>query len=72
MVMPDVLTLHAAAQPDKPAVIDDRPGRDPLIVTFRELNDRANRLANVLSGVGVAAPDSKVVWCGQNSVGIVT
>lgn len=72
MGMADVLSLHAQAQPDKPAVVDDRPGHAPIIVGFGELNERANRLANVLSGMGVAAPDSKVVWCGQNSLGIVT
>jgi acyl-CoA synthetase (AMP-forming)/AMP-acid ligase II len=72
MGMADVLSLHAQAQPDKPAVVDDRQGHAPIIVGFRELNERANRLANVLSGMGVAAPDSKVVWCGQNSLGIVT
>ncbi|MFM2046206.1 MAG: hypothetical protein RL383_283, partial [Actinomycetota bacterium] len=64
--------MHAQAQPDKPAVIDDRPGKPPVVVSFAELEDRANRLANVLASKGVAAPHSKVVWCGQNSVGIVT
>ncbi|MGA1362923.1 MAG: AMP-binding protein, partial [Ilumatobacteraceae bacterium] len=70
--MADILTMHAGAQPDKPAVIDDRPGREPIVLSFAALNERANRLANVLSAMGVAAPHSKVVWCGQNSVGIVT
>jgi len=70
--MADFLTLYAQSQPDKPAVIDDRPGQEPIIVSWSELNERANRLANVLLGLGVRAPESKVVWCGQNSIGIVT
>jgi len=70
--MTDFLTLYAQSQPDKPAVVDDRPEKEPVIISFAELNDRANRLANVLSALGVRAPDSKVVWCGQNSIGIVT
>ena len=43
--MPDFLALHAAAAPDKPAVIDDRPDGTFLQWTFAELNDRVNRLA---------------------------
>jgi acyl-CoA synthetase (AMP-forming)/AMP-acid ligase II len=50
---PDVLALHAAAQPDKPAVIDDRPGRARTVWTFAELNAQANRLGNALHGLGI-------------------
>jgi fatty-acyl-CoA synthase/long-chain acyl-CoA synthetase len=68
---PDLLTAHAAAFPDKIAVIDDRPGSsEPLSLTFAELNLAANRLAHVLLDAGVQRGD-KVVWCGQNSIGVV-
>ncbi len=70
--MPDILTLHATANPDKVAVIDDRPGSAaPLTLTFSELNTAANRLAHVLRDAGAQHGD-KVVWCGQNSLGVVT
>src|SRR4051812_24778273 len=64
--MPDILSSYAAATPDKLAVIDDRPGETVRSWTFAELEDRANRLANVLLDHGVT-PGTKVVWCGQNS-----
>ena len=69
--MPDFLALHAAAAPDKPAVIDDRPDGTFLQWTFAELNDRVNRLAQVLLDSG-AGPGVKVVWCGQNSPPVLT
>jgi fatty-acyl-CoA synthase/long-chain acyl-CoA synthetase len=68
--MPDFLTAYALAQPDKPAVIDDRPGGPILQLSFAELEQQSNRLANVLVGLG-AGPGRKVVWCGQNSIGVV-
>lgn len=67
---PDVLALHAAARPEKPAVIDDRPGRAPLVWSFAELNAQANRLGNALHALGVG-PGETVVWCGMNSPGVV-
>jgi len=72
---PDMLTLYAKSQPNKPAVIDDRPaaGGHPGRLeqrSFAELEDDANRLANALFALGVK-PGQKVVWCGQNSIGIV-
>jgi fatty-acyl-CoA synthase/long-chain acyl-CoA synthetase len=68
--MADILTLHAATQPDKLAVIDDRGHGDVRRLTYAELEARSNQLANVLLDVGVRA-NSKVVWCGQNSEGLV-
>jgi fatty-acyl-CoA synthase/long-chain acyl-CoA synthetase len=68
--MADILTMHAAAQPDKLAVIDDRGHGDVRRLTFAELDRQSNQLANVLLDVGVR-PNSKVVWCGQNSEGLV-
>ena len=69
--MGDFLTAYAQVQPEKLAVVDDRPDGTVLSLTFYELEERANRLANVLAGFG-AEPGRKVVWCGQNSIGIVT
>jgi fatty-acyl-CoA synthase/long-chain acyl-CoA synthetase len=69
--MVDLLTAHAQAQPDKLAVIDDRPDGAIRTVTFAELEDLANRLGNVLRDLGVGRGD-KVLWCGQNSIGAVT
>ena len=69
--MADILTLHATAQPDKLAVVDDRPTGEVFQLTYAELEARANRLANVLLGLGVRPGESKVVWCGQNSIGLV-
>ena len=64
------LALHARRLADKPAVIEDRPDGPLTVWTFAELNRQANRLANALLGLGVKAGD-KIVWCGQNSPGIV-
>ena len=68
--MPDFLSLYAQAMPDKLAVVDDRPDGSILKWTFAELEARANQLGNVLIAHG-AGPGRKVVWCGQNSLGIV-
>jgi fatty-acyl-CoA synthase/long-chain acyl-CoA synthetase len=67
MALPDFLALHAQANPDKPAAIEDRPGGAVVSWTYDELNRRANRLANVMLGLGVQ-PSDKVVWCGMNSL----
>ncbi|MEP1122950.1 MAG: AMP-binding protein [Ilumatobacter sp.] len=67
----DFLTAHAANQGDKIAVIDDRANGDVRRLTYAELEREANRLAHVLLDHGVTRGD-KVVWCGQNSVGLVT
>jgi len=69
--MPDFLSLYAQALPDKLAVVDDRPDGTIVTWTFAELEARANQLGNVLIAHG-AGPGRKVVWCGQNSPGIVT
>lgn len=69
-LMPDFLTTYAQVQPDKLAVVDDRPDGTIIRWTFADLEERANRLANVLLDHG-AGPGTKVVWCGQNSPGVV-
>jgi acyl-CoA synthetase (AMP-forming)/AMP-acid ligase II len=66
----DLLAMYASQQPDKPAVIDDRPGRPVVEWSFAELDRRANQLGNYLLGLG-ADPSTKVVWCGQNSAALI-
>jgi fatty-acyl-CoA synthase/long-chain acyl-CoA synthetase len=66
----DLLALHAAAQPEKVAVIDDRPGHPETRWSFDVLNREANRLGNVLHQLGVR-PGQTVLWCGMNSPGVV-
>ncbi len=68
--MADILNAHAVNFPDKPAVIDDRPGSTPLVITYSELDALTNQLGHVLVDHGVR-PGDKVVWCGQNSIGVV-
>jgi fatty-acyl-CoA synthase/long-chain acyl-CoA synthetase len=72
LAMADFLTLYAQVQPDKLAVVDDRPDGTVHTLTFRELNEQVNRLANVLVALGARPGATKVVWCGQNSPGLVT
>ena len=66
----DLLALYAQATPDKSALVDDHDGTVTQL-SYAELDVAANRLANVLVDRGVGA-GSKVAWCGQNSVGVVT
>jgi acyl-CoA synthetase (AMP-forming)/AMP-acid ligase II len=68
--MGDFLSTYAQVQPEKLAVVDDRPDGSVRSVTFAQLEELSNRLANVLASLG-AEPGRKVVWCGQNSIGVV-
>ena len=48
--MPDVLSVHSASQPDKPALVQgDR------VVTYATFNERANRAGNAFVTLGVSA-----------------
>ena len=69
--MADFLTAYSLVQANKPAVIDDRPDGTATTLTYGQLNEQANRLANVLLDLGVRPGETKVVWCGQNSPGLV-
>jgi acyl-CoA synthetase (AMP-forming)/AMP-acid ligase II len=62
----DSLTAHAAAIPDKVAVIDPE-GSD---VTYAGLEERANRLAHGLRNLGLG-PGDRIVWCGPNSLEVL-
>ncbi len=68
--MPDFLTSYAESQPDKPAVVDDRGHGEPVRWTYRDLEERSNRLANALVSLGVGRGE-KVIWCGPNSPQVV-
>jgi acyl-CoA synthetase (AMP-forming)/AMP-acid ligase II len=70
-LMADFLTAYSITQPNKMAVIDDRPDGTLTTMTYKELNEQANRLAHVLLDLGARPGDTKVVWCGQNSPGVV-
>ena len=72
----DLLAMYAASQPDKAAVIDDRPGQPAVTWTFAELDRRANQLGHHLLTLGVDTDSridagTKVVWCGQNSAALL-
>src|SRR5690349_12406639 len=66
----DILSIYARSQPDKPAVIDDRPDGTVVAWTYAELEAQANRVANLLLSLG-AGPGKKVLWCGPNSPQVV-
>ena len=68
--MPDYLSLYATTQPEKVSVIDDRPNGTVEQLTYAELDIATNKLGHVLQDLG-AGRGSKVVWCGQNSIGLV-
>lgn len=69
--MADFLIGYAQSQPEKLAVIDDRPNGEICTLTWHQLNEQTNRLANVLIDSGLTEFGQKVVWCGPNSVGVV-
>ncbi len=67
---PDYLEAFAASQPDKPALIDDRPDGTLHQWTYAELNRRVNVLAHAMRRAGIEA-GSTILWCGQNSPEVV-
>ncbi|MEX0848473.1 MAG: AMP-binding protein [Ilumatobacteraceae bacterium] len=71
VLMGDFLSAYALTQTDKLAMVDDRPDGTIRSLTFGQLEAQSNRLANVLLDLGVRPGDAKVVWCGQNSIGLV-
>ena len=67
---PDILSIHAATQPGKVALVDDPPAGPARVWTFAELEDWACRVAGALIELGVSAGE-RVAWCGPNSPDIV-
>jgi long-chain acyl-CoA synthetase len=68
---PDVLALHAQAQPDTVAVIVDASGGARASeTTFSTLNAMVNRLANGLTAAGTRSGE-RLVWCGPNSLEVL-
>ena len=66
----DPLSLHAALQPGKTALVEDPPGGPARTWTFAELEAWANRVASMLASIGVA-PGERVAWCGPNSATVI-
>ena len=62
----DLLAGHAQNAPDRVAIIDGDAS-----ITYGELNGTVNRLANGLLALGVQ-PGDRAVWCGPNSVPVLT
>src|SRR6478735_129302 len=67
--MGDMLSLYAAAQPTKSALIEDRPGAEVRTLDFAAAEAAANRLAHALAGFGVGN-GVPLAWCGPNSIGV--
>ena len=67
---PDLLTVHASAQPAKVALIEHPPGHDAQTWTFAELDRWASRVVGALEQLGVR-PGERVVWCGPNSATVI-
>jgi acyl-CoA synthetase (AMP-forming)/AMP-acid ligase II len=62
----DLLAGHAQNAPDRVAIIDGDTS-----ITYGDLNGTVNRLANGLLALGLR-PGDRAVWCGPNSVPVLT
>jgi fatty-acyl-CoA synthase/long-chain acyl-CoA synthetase len=62
--------MQAERLADKPAVIDDRPGRPVTVWSYAELERQANRLAHVFRDLALAAGE-RFIWCGPNSPALI-
>jgi acyl-CoA synthetase (AMP-forming)/AMP-acid ligase II len=62
----DLLAGHAQNTPDRVAIIDGDAS-----ITYGDLNRTVNRLANGLVALGLR-PGDRAVWCGANSVPVIT
>jgi len=67
---PDPISLHAALQPDKPALVEDPPDAAERVWSYAELDRWAKQYASMLVGLGVA-PGERVAWCGPNSPEVI-
>ncbi|WP_436791526.1 condensation domain-containing protein, partial [Yinghuangia sp. YIM S10712] len=59
LTVADLLEERAALSPDETAVVQDPDGPAPTVWTYRELNERANRIARLLRARG-AGPEKAV------------
>ncbi len=66
----DPLTELAQSQPDKPALIDDRPDGTVIAWSYAELEANANALGRVFQNAGTV-PGDRIIWCGPNSPWVV-
>lgn len=57
----DTIREHRRSLPGRTALVDG-----PVRLTWPEFDERTNRLANALRGVGVG-PGDRILWLGQNS-----
>jgi fatty-acyl-CoA synthase/long-chain acyl-CoA synthetase len=64
--VPDILTVHAALNPDKPALICGDE-----ILTYREYDERSNRAARALVNLGVNPGDRVAVMAYNSIAGLV-
>jgi acyl-CoA synthetase (AMP-forming)/AMP-acid ligase II len=69
-VVADPIAHWAAKYPERPAVIDDRPGEPVRQVSYEELDRLADGLADELRSRGVGV-DDRVLWCGPNSLEVL-
>jgi acyl-CoA synthetase (AMP-forming)/AMP-acid ligase II len=60
--VPDILTVHASIHPDKPALICGE-----RVLTYREYDERSNRVARALAALGVR-PGDRVAVMSYNSI----
>jgi acyl-CoA synthetase (AMP-forming)/AMP-acid ligase II len=65
MATPDIVALHASANPDGVAVIENDRS-----TTWAEFNAEINRLANGLLSLGIQ-PGERAVWCGPNAIEVL-
>jgi len=65
--LPAALDNAASAWPDKPAIIEQSS-----VITFRELNTRARRMARAFIGSGLESGDRFAIWAPNSSVWQIT
>ncbi len=65
LTLGDVLGEHRRGRPQDVAAVDGE-----VRLTYPELDERVNRLANALAADGVG-PGARVLWLGQNSVKVL-
>eukprot|EP00742_Colponemidia_sp_Colp-10_P006955 GILJ01007464.1.p1 GENE.GILJ01007464.1~~GILJ01007464.1.p1 ORF type:complete len:593 (-),score=54.80 GILJ01007464.1:170-1948(-) len=62
-----VCDVHAEAHPNRPAIIVNNDSGNETCVTFAQLREQSNRLANSLTGLGVAPLDTVGILLPQST-----